>query len=199
MPREVKDIKSFLLIAHRKDAKACRIKKSTRTTPKGVPTKVTKFKVRCSKYLYTLVLTDPEKAEKLRASLPPIAKTNHSDVSPTSPTGLVPKRPANDSPFATDVNLANSAEDSAKSTEMKPAKSENGSFLATKEKQAVPKIQKLKIKLKSPKPPAELEKLALPMPERQDTPGATPLPASVPTRRPGRHSQRVAKAGNNLA
>ncbi|OAV86646.1 hypothetical protein PTTG_10710, partial [Puccinia triticina 1-1 BBBD Race 1] len=79
MPREVKDIKSFLLIAHRKDAKACRIKKSTRTTPKGVPTKVTKFKVRCSKYLYTLVLTDPEKAEKLRASLPPTLKVEDVD------------------------------------------------------------------------------------------------------------------------
>jgi large subunit ribosomal protein L38e len=50
---------------------ACRIKKSTRTTGKGVVSKVTKFKVRCSKYLYTLVLSDPEKAEKLRASLPP--------------------------------------------------------------------------------------------------------------------------------
>ncbi|KAI7938448.1 hypothetical protein MJO28_015389 [Puccinia striiformis f. sp. tritici] len=79
MPCEVKDIKSFLLIAHRKDAKACRIKKSTRTTGKGLPTKVTKFKVRCSKYLYTLVLSDPEKAEKLRASLPPTLKVEDVD------------------------------------------------------------------------------------------------------------------------
>ncbi|POW13218.1 hypothetical protein PSTT_03901 [Puccinia striiformis] len=78
-PCEVKDIKSFLLIAHRKDAKACRIKKSTRTTGKGLPTKVTKFKVRCSKYLYTLVLSDPEKAEKLRASLPPTLKVEDVD------------------------------------------------------------------------------------------------------------------------
>lgn len=31
----------------------------------------TKFKVRCSRYLYTLVLDDPEKAEKLKQSLPP--------------------------------------------------------------------------------------------------------------------------------
>lgn len=30
-----------------------------------------KFKVRCSKYLYTLVVVDPEKAEKLKQSLPP--------------------------------------------------------------------------------------------------------------------------------
>lgn len=30
-----------------------------------------KFKVRCSRYLYTLVVTDKEKADKLRQSLPP--------------------------------------------------------------------------------------------------------------------------------
>jgi hypothetical protein len=36
------------------------------------PTKtVTKFKIRCSRYLYTLSLEDSEKAEKLRQSLPP--------------------------------------------------------------------------------------------------------------------------------
>ena len=31
----------------------------------------TKFKVRCSRYLYTLVLKDTDKAEKLKQSLPP--------------------------------------------------------------------------------------------------------------------------------
>ena len=31
----------------------------------------TKFKIRCSRYLYTLALDDPEKAEKLQQSLPP--------------------------------------------------------------------------------------------------------------------------------
>ncbi|GFR96697.1 60S ribosomal protein L38 [Elysia marginata] len=30
-----------------------------------------KFKVRCSRYLYTLVISDKEKSEKLRQSLPP--------------------------------------------------------------------------------------------------------------------------------
>lgn len=30
-----------------------------------------KFKVRCSRYLYTLVVTDAEKADKLKQSLPP--------------------------------------------------------------------------------------------------------------------------------
>ena len=32
---------------------------------------VTKFKVRCTKYLYTLCVTDSEKADKLKQSLPP--------------------------------------------------------------------------------------------------------------------------------
>lgn len=35
------------------------------------PNNVTKFKVRCSKYLYTIVVTEKEKAEKLKQSLPP--------------------------------------------------------------------------------------------------------------------------------
>jgi large subunit ribosomal protein L38e len=32
---------------------------------------VTKFKVRCSKYLYTLCVKDSDKASKLKQSLPP--------------------------------------------------------------------------------------------------------------------------------
>lgn len=32
---------------------------------------VTKFKVRCSKYLYTLCVNDSDKADKLKQSLPP--------------------------------------------------------------------------------------------------------------------------------
>lgn len=31
----------------------------------------TKFKVRCSKYLYTLCVADSDKADKLKQSLPP--------------------------------------------------------------------------------------------------------------------------------
>ena len=33
--------------------------------------KATKFKLRCAKYLYTMVVDDPEKAEKIKKSLPP--------------------------------------------------------------------------------------------------------------------------------
>ena len=61
-PREIKEIKDFLLKARRKDAKSVKIKKN----PENV-----KFKVRCSRFLYTLVITDKEKAEKLKQSLPP--------------------------------------------------------------------------------------------------------------------------------
>ena len=46
-----------------------RIKKIVSRVPGG-KTK-TKFKIRCTRYLYTLSLDDPEKAEKLRQSLPP--------------------------------------------------------------------------------------------------------------------------------
>jgi hypothetical protein len=46
-----------------------RIKKIQSKQPNG-KTK-TKFKVRCSRYLYTLSIDDPEKAEKLKQSLPP--------------------------------------------------------------------------------------------------------------------------------
>ncbi|KZW01314.1 ribosomal protein L38e [Exidia glandulosa HHB12029] len=69
MPKEIRDIKKFIDIATRKDAKDARIKKIASRVA-GQKDK-TKFKVRCSRYLYTLVLDDPEKAEKLKQSLPP--------------------------------------------------------------------------------------------------------------------------------
>jgi len=48
---------------------AARIKKIAPSAP-GAKER-TKFKIRCSRYLYTLALDDPEKAEKLKQSLPP--------------------------------------------------------------------------------------------------------------------------------
>uniref|UniRef100_F1LHD0 Large ribosomal subunit protein eL38 n=1 Tax=Ascaris suum TaxID=6253 RepID=F1LHD0_ASCSU len=62
MPKQITEIKEFLLTARRKDAKSVKIKKNSENV---------KFKVRCSKYLYTLVIQDKEKAEKLKQSLPP--------------------------------------------------------------------------------------------------------------------------------
>merc|ERR1712050_326301 len=62
MPRQINEIKEFLLTARRKDAKSVKIKKNRDNM---------KFKVRCSRFLYTLVIQDLEKAEKLKQSLPP--------------------------------------------------------------------------------------------------------------------------------
>ena len=54
-----------MLTARRKDATSVKIKKP------GKSGGVTKFKVRCSRYLYTLCVQDSDKADKLRQSLPP--------------------------------------------------------------------------------------------------------------------------------
>ena len=77
MPKQIKEIKEFLNTARRKDASAVKIKRNVNNT---------KFKVRCSRYLYTLVVDgkpedlpflpnpsflDQEKADKLKLSLPP--------------------------------------------------------------------------------------------------------------------------------
>lgn len=66
-PKQITDIKNFLEIARRKDASAARVKKTTKSDGKVV----TKFKIRCSRFLYTLVVDDKQKAEKLKQSLPP--------------------------------------------------------------------------------------------------------------------------------
>ncbi|KAG2666723.1 hypothetical protein I3760_15G077100 [Carya illinoinensis] len=62
MPKQIHEIKDFLLNASRKDAHSVKIKRSR---------DVMKFKGRCSKYQYTLFVFDSEKAEKLKQSLPP--------------------------------------------------------------------------------------------------------------------------------
>ncbi|PFH61162.1 hypothetical protein XA68_18045 [Ophiocordyceps unilateralis] len=64
MPQEVADIKKFIEICRRKDASSARIKKNKKAHN-------VKFKVRCQRHLYTLVLKDTDKAEKLKQSLPP--------------------------------------------------------------------------------------------------------------------------------
>jgi large subunit ribosomal protein L38e len=61
-PKQIHEIKEFLLTARRKDARSVKIKKASGQT---------KFKVRCSKYLYTLCVADKDKADKLKQSLPP--------------------------------------------------------------------------------------------------------------------------------
>jgi large subunit ribosomal protein L38e len=62
MPKQITDIRDFLQKARRGDAKLVKIRKRDAQT---------KFKIRCSRFLYTLVVTDAEKADKLTQSLPP--------------------------------------------------------------------------------------------------------------------------------
>ena len=58
---------------------AARIKKIAPANP-GAKER-TKFKIRCSRYLYTLAIDDPEKAEKLKQSLPP-GETHFASLPP---------------------------------------------------------------------------------------------------------------------
>eukprot|EP00924_Labyrinthula_sp_SR-Ha-C_P015818 snap_masked-scaffold_4-processed-gene-10.23-mRNA-1 protein AED:0.10 eAED:0.10 QI:0/-1/0/1/-1/1/1/0/73 len=62
MPKQIKEIRDFLQKARRKDAVAVKVLRSKTKT---------KFKIRCSRYLYTLVVPDKDKADKLVQSLPP--------------------------------------------------------------------------------------------------------------------------------
>jgi len=62
MPKETTDIRDFLKKSRQKDAKFVKIKKTD---------KVVKFKLRLSKYLWTLRVTDMQKAEKISQSFPP--------------------------------------------------------------------------------------------------------------------------------
>ncbi|KAK1977148.1 ribosomal L38e protein family-domain-containing protein [Colletotrichum cereale] len=78
MPREIGDIKQFIEIARRKDASSARIKRSRKSAQ-------IKFKVRCQRHLYTLVLKDSDKAEKLKQSLPP--QLQIKDVPKKNPKG----------------------------------------------------------------------------------------------------------------
>lgn len=87
MPREVSDIKQFIEICRREDAK-CTVTKALQAARLSVHGTFAndiatagrikrngahqiKFKVRCSRFMYTLVLRDSEKADKLKQSLPP--------------------------------------------------------------------------------------------------------------------------------
>lgn len=70
-PKQIHEIKDFLLTARRKDARSVKIKRSK---------ELVKFKVRCSSYLYTLCVFDKEKADKLKQSLPPGNNLNSTQI-----------------------------------------------------------------------------------------------------------------------
>jgi len=62
MPKETSDIRDFLKRSRQQDAKYVKIKKDKTFT---------KFKLRMSRYLYTLKVTDQQKADKIAQSFPP--------------------------------------------------------------------------------------------------------------------------------
>lgn len=62
MAKQILEIKDFLQKARKKDAKSVKIKRNKDNV---------KFKIRCTRYLYTLVIKEKDKAEKLKQSLPP--------------------------------------------------------------------------------------------------------------------------------
>ena len=62
MPKNITDVRDFLAKARRTDAEYVTIKQN----PSNV-----KFKIRCSRYLYTLTVKDKQTADKLKQSFPP--------------------------------------------------------------------------------------------------------------------------------
>jgi large subunit ribosomal protein L38e len=64
MPKQLDDIKDFLVQCRREDAKEVKIMRLK-------DGKTTKFKIRCSRFMYTLSVDDEEKLKKLIMSLPP--------------------------------------------------------------------------------------------------------------------------------
>ncbi|SCU87309.1 LAMI_0D05556g1_1 [Lachancea mirantina] len=76
MAKEVTDIKEFLELTRRADVKSATVKVNKKLSKTGKAFRQTKFKVRGSRYLYTLTVNDAGKAKKLVQSLPPTLKVN---------------------------------------------------------------------------------------------------------------------------
>lgn len=71
LQREITDIKEFVELARRADIKSAVVKVNKKINANGKKFKQTKFKVRGTRYQYTLVVNDAAKAKKLQQSLPP--------------------------------------------------------------------------------------------------------------------------------
>lgn len=63
-PKEIKDIREFLAKAKRKDVTEVKMKKTMKDSKE-----IYKFKLRSSRFLYTLQVPNHDKAEKVKASL----------------------------------------------------------------------------------------------------------------------------------
>ena len=71
MAREITDIKQFLELTRRADVKTATVKVNKKVNKAGKSFRQTKFKVRGSRNLYTLIVNDAAKAKKLIQALPP--------------------------------------------------------------------------------------------------------------------------------
>ena len=71
-PKNIEDLKLFLQYLRGDDSK--KIKAIAKTITIKTKNNSTKFKLRCSRYLYTLKIDDQAKAEKIRSSIKPEVK-----------------------------------------------------------------------------------------------------------------------------
>lgn len=75
MPKEITDLRQFLVLTRKPGTKYIMIHKSTVPVTGGRNVggtrQITKFKLRRSDYLFTMKVEDKDKAQKLELSLPP--------------------------------------------------------------------------------------------------------------------------------
>ncbi|CAH01862.1 Rpl38 [Kluyveromyces lactis] len=76
MAKEIADIKEFLELIRRQDVNSATVKINKKLNKNGKAFRQTKFKLRGSRYLYTLIVNDAGKAKKLLQSLPPTFNVN---------------------------------------------------------------------------------------------------------------------------
>ncbi|BAO40063.1 60S ribosomal protein L38 [Kluyveromyces marxianus] len=76
MAKEIADIKEFLELIRRQDVNSATVKINKKLNKNGKAFRQTKFKLRGSRYLYTLIVNDAAKAKKLLQSLPPTFNVN---------------------------------------------------------------------------------------------------------------------------
>eukprot|EP00349_Pseudokeronopsis_sp_Brazil_P001458 CAMPEP_0202961806 /NCGR_PEP_ID=MMETSP1396-20130829/5891_1 /ASSEMBLY_ACC=CAM_ASM_000872 /TAXON_ID= /ORGANISM="Pseudokeronopsis sp., Strain Brazil" /LENGTH=77 /DNA_ID=CAMNT_0049681921 /DNA_START=50 /DNA_END=286 /DNA_ORIENTATION=+ len=72
MPKEIKDLKEFIKIVRREQKNLPSAEKIT--IKKNKKSGITKFKLRTSRYLFTLKVDDKVKADKILQSIPPNLK-----------------------------------------------------------------------------------------------------------------------------
>jgi large subunit ribosomal protein L38e len=83
MPREIKNLKEFMTLCARKDARYLKIKKPAKTAPKNKS--ATKLKVRCSRFLYTFTVADKKRTDRILKSIH--ANLKRIVVSKKTPSG----------------------------------------------------------------------------------------------------------------